>query len=254
MAMRKRTFFDVQVATKDGQKDLGRIIFELFSDDVPKTAENFRALCTGERGTTESGAKLWYKGSLFHRVIAKFMIQGGDFTKFNGKGGVSIYGNKFEDENFIHKHDAAGLLSMANAGPDTNGSQFFITLEPCPHLDGKHVVFGRVRKGMDVVYAIEKEKTSSDDEPIRKISISHCGEMIPPPSQQKSSSSNNQEKNSSSSSKRKRESGSEDEESEPSESEEETSKKKKRKSKKKKKEKKKKKSKKKKQKNVREST
>eukprot|EP01026_Neomeris_dumetosa_P016652 TRINITY_DN1632_c0_g1_i7.p1 TRINITY_DN1632_c0_g1~~TRINITY_DN1632_c0_g1_i7.p1 ORF type:complete len:200 (-),score=26.03 TRINITY_DN1632_c0_g1_i7:141-740(-) len=144
-------FFEV-AANKD---PIGRIELELFSDTVPKTAENFRALCTGEKGMGNSGKPLHFKGSTFHRVIPDFMCQGGDFTRGNGTGGESIYGMKFEDENFNIKHDVPGLLSMANAGPGTNGSQFFLTLVPCPWLDNKHVVFGKVTQGMQVVKKIE---------------------------------------------------------------------------------------------------
>lgn len=150
------------------------MVFELFSDIVPKTAENFRALCTGEHSSNTQ--KLHYKGSLFHRVIPNFMVQGGDFTRNNGTGGLSIYGEKFRDENFILKHTKKGQLSMANAGPHTNGSQFFITLVPCEWLDGKHVVFGELIEGEDVLDQIAACGTNSGA-PTKKIVIADCGEL-----------------------------------------------------------------------------
>lgn len=150
---------------------------QVYKDIVPKTAENFIALCTGVKGEGTKGKPLWYKNSTFHRVIKDFMIQGGDFTNGDGTGGESIYGEKFEDENFVLKHTKAGLLSMANAGPGTNGSQFFITSRDTPHLDGKHVVFGEVVEGMDVVRAIENVTKSSGDKPEVDVVIVDCGEM-----------------------------------------------------------------------------
>ncbi|KAF9924360.1 Peptidyl-prolyl cis-trans isomerase D [Linnemannia zychae] len=180
-----RTYFDITI----GQEPIGRIVFELFSGDVPKTAENFRALCTGEKGIGKStGKPLTYKGAPFHRIIPDFMIQGGDFSNRNGTGGESIYGEKFEDENFSLKHDKPFLLSMANAGPGTNGSQFFITTVPTPHLDNKHVVFGKVLKGISVVREIERTPKGNGDSPLSPVIIADCGELaegeddgVPPP-------------------------------------------------------------------------
>ena len=141
-----------------------------------RSADNFRALCTGEKGTGTNNTPLHFKNSTFHRIIPGFMCQGGDFTRGNGTGGESIYGNKFSDENFTLRHDRPGLLSMANAGPNTNGSQFFITLDATPWLDGKHVVFGKVIEGMEVVQAIAAAGSSSGT-PKQPVIIADCGQL-----------------------------------------------------------------------------
>ncbi|KAI8376596.1 peptidyl-prolyl cis-trans isomerase cyp5 [Choanephora cucurbitarum] len=167
-----KVFFDVAVNGKPS----GRMTFKLFSDTVPKTAENFRALCTGEKGIGKSGKPLHYKNSAFHRIIPGFMAQGGDFTLGDGRGGESIYGHKFNDENFTLKHTGKGVLSMANAGPNTNGSQFFITFDQTPWLDGNHTVFGQITEGMDVLELLEQHGTQSG-RPTAKIEIIESGEL-----------------------------------------------------------------------------
>ncbi|CAO4386311.1 unnamed protein product [Caenorhabditis nigoni] len=169
----KRTFFDITI----NGEPAGRIVFALYNHSCPSTAENFRALCTGELGQLY-GHNASYQGSIFHRCIKGFMIQGGDLTHKNGQGGFSIYGRTFDDENLSLPHNKPFLLSMANRGPDTNGSQFFITTEKVPHLDGKHVVFGEVVKGFDVVKRIEKVETEEEDMPVQRVTIAHCGEMV----------------------------------------------------------------------------
>lgn len=169
-----KVFFDIEI----NGEEVGRIVIGLFGEAAPKTAENFRALCTGEKGDGESGKPLHYKGSKFHRIVPDFMCQGGDFTRGDGTGGESIYGEKFDDEPFTVKHSDAGVLSMANAGPDTNGSQFFITTTETPHLNGRHVVFGRVIEGMDVLEKIEAKGTRfGAGRPTAPVEIADCGEL-----------------------------------------------------------------------------
>eukprot|EP00442_Polarella_glacialis_P036570 CAMPEP_0115079234 /NCGR_PEP_ID=MMETSP0227-20121206/17990_1 /TAXON_ID=89957 /ORGANISM="Polarella glacialis, Strain CCMP 1383" /LENGTH=383 /DNA_ID=CAMNT_0002466705 /DNA_START=74 /DNA_END=1225 /DNA_ORIENTATION=+ len=172
-AENSKVFLSIQI----GDAEPETVELELFTKSFPKTTENFRALCTGEKGKGKSGKTLTLKGSDFHRIIPSFMCQGGDFTAGNGTGGESIYGSKFPDEwegGFVG-HSKAGLLSMANAGKDTNGSQFFITLASCSHLNGKHVIFGQVLDGMDVVKKMEREGTGGGS-PKQKVTIVDCGE------------------------------------------------------------------------------
>ncbi|XP_033731856.1 peptidyl-prolyl cis-trans isomerase G-like isoform X2 [Pecten maximus] len=170
-----RCFLDIEI----GGQSVGRIIVELFSDVTPKTCENFRALCTGEKGVTQKTEQsLHYKGAPFHRVVKDFMIQGGDFTKGDGTGGESIYGGMFPDENFILKNEKEYLLCMANRGKDTNSSQFFITTRPAPHLDGVHVVFGQVLQGQEIVRLIENQETDTKSRPLKEVRIANCGELV----------------------------------------------------------------------------
>ncbi|XP_010941302.1 peptidyl-prolyl cis-trans isomerase CYP21-1 isoform X2 [Elaeis guineensis] len=168
-----RVYFEVDI---DGQRT-GRIVVGLYGKVVPKTVENFRALCTGEKGKGASGKNLHYKGTPFHRIISGFVIQGGDIIHGDGKGSESIYGSTFPDENFTIKHSHAGIVSMVNSGPDSNGSQFFITTIKASWLDGEHVAFGKVIQGMDTVYAIEGGAGTYSGKPRKKVIIVDCGEI-----------------------------------------------------------------------------
>ena len=168
-----KVFMKIKIGEKEGQ----RVEMELFKDKVPITAENFRALCTGSTNDDKGNPKT-YKGCIFHRVIKNFMIQGGDYENANGTGGKGAFKDKFDDENFYYSHCREGLLSMANSGPNTNGSQFFITLKDTPWLDGKHVVFGQVLKGMEVVKEVEQVETDGQDKPKVDVVIEDCGEIL----------------------------------------------------------------------------
>jgi len=161
-------FFEIFI----GDEFKGRVVFELLDDIAPKTCMNFRYLCS--KGFTNGGVPA-YQGSFFHRVIKGFMIQGGDFTNGDGTGGMSIYGDKFDDESFEGKHNQPGILSMANSGPNTNGSQFFILTGPAPHLDGKHVVFGVILEGYEIIEEIENMKTDANDRPLVPVKIVKSG-------------------------------------------------------------------------------
>jgi cyclophilin family peptidyl-prolyl cis-trans isomerase len=170
-----KVFFDIHI----GKRPAGRIEFELFADICPKTSENFRSLCTGERGISPTSKKLMhYKGCCFHRIISGFMAQSGDFVHGNGQAGDSIYSGKFADENFTKTHDEAGLLSMANSGPNTNGCQFFITFRDTPHLDGRHVVFGKIICGMNILKMMEIVATDGNDCPRSPVIIADCGQVL----------------------------------------------------------------------------
>jgi cyclophilin family peptidyl-prolyl cis-trans isomerase len=162
--MSSKVFMDVRV---DGF-GTGRLVFELFDQDLPKTCENFKCLCSGEKG-------YGYDKSVFHRIIPGFMAQGGDFTNHNGTGGKSIYGPRFDDEGFTHKHDARGLLSMANSGRNTNGSQFFVLFAPQPHLDEKHVVFGKLVEDKERMLSKMESVASHSGQPKRCVQIMNCG-------------------------------------------------------------------------------
>ncbi|MCO5576893.1 hypothetical protein L7F22_030714 [Adiantum nelumboides] len=172
MATNPKVFFDIVI----GDKPIGRVVMQLYANTTPRTAENFRALCIGEKGVGKSSKPLYFKGLTFHQVIPNFMCQGGDFTRGDGTGGESIYGDKFADENFSNKHTGPGVLSMANVGPNTNASQFFLCIAKTTWLDRKHVVFGRVVEGMDVVKTVESvgSQTGKTSKPMV---IADCGEL-----------------------------------------------------------------------------
>ena len=168
-----QTYFDITIGTEGEEGfESGRVVFELFAD-VPKTCENFRALCTGEKGE-----QFHYKGNCFHRIIAGFMMQGGDTTMGNGTGGMSIYGDRFDDEQIWYPHTHKGVLSMANAGANTNGSQFFVCYGPTPHLDQKHTIYGRVIHGFDICEKAEQVEKGASDKPLKDVKIADCGELL----------------------------------------------------------------------------
>ncbi|XP_009108691.1 peptidyl-prolyl cis-trans isomerase CYP21-1 [Brassica rapa] len=168
-----RVFLDIDI---EGQR-LGRIVIGLYGNVVPKTVENFRALCTGEKGQASSGKPLHYKGTQFHRIVSGFVVQGGDIIHGDGKGSESTYGGTFPDENFKVKHSHAGVVAMGNTGPDSNGSQFFITTIKATWLEGEHVVFGKVIQGMDNVFAIEGGAGTYSGKPRKKVVIADSGEI-----------------------------------------------------------------------------
>lgn len=169
-----QTFFDITIGEEgDADFEKGRVVFELFDQYVPKTTDNFRAICTGEKNESA----LTYKNCKFHRIIKGFMMQGGDTTRGNGTGGQSIYGEKFNDEGVWVPHTHRGVLSMANSGPNTNGSQFFLNYGPTPHLDGKHTCFGRIIHGEDICAKAEARPTGSGDVPVAPVKIADCGEL-----------------------------------------------------------------------------
>jgi len=191
---RPRVFFDVAIAGIP----VGRIVMQLFADVCPKTVDNFRALCTGEKGIGKmTGKPLHYQGATFHRVVKDFMVQSGDFSEGNGKGGESVYGGMFADENFDLKHDAPFLLSMANKGPNTNGSQFFILTQPAPHLDGIHTVFGHVISGQEVVREVEELQVDKKSRPLQDARIIKCGELVPKKKKKEESSEDSSDSESS---------------------------------------------------------